>query len=196
MKTISVNLYSFDELSEAAKQVAIEKRRQSKYECDYLLECFSDDATGKIIEAGFEDPKLSYSLNNCQGDGLSFKASNYDKEKLIELFKKHLGPNKEKTIDLILDYLSIEIKGNTGNHYCYASKNDIELIFEYYNSEVPNIEDIIAAVESDLKDIYMNLCDELEKQGYEEIEYQFSDECITEDIQANEYEFTEEGHVY
>ena len=196
MKTISINLYSFDELNPAAKEKAIEKERQRKYECSYLLEGFNEDSIYKIINLGFENPEINYSLNNCQGDGLSFKASNYDKEKLIELFKKYLGPNKEKTIDLILNYLSIEIKGNKGNHYCYASKNDIELNFEYYKSEVPNIENIIAAVENDLKDIYMNICYKLEERGYKELEYQFSDECIIEDIQANEHEFTKEGNIY
>jgi hypothetical protein len=59
-----------------------------------------------------------------------------------------------------------------------------------------NIHTLVSYIEIDLQNVYIDLCKDLEKQGYEEIEYQFSDECIIEDIQANEYEFTEEGNIY
>jgi hypothetical protein len=44
-----------------------------------------------------------------------------------------------------------------------------------------------------LEQIYCDVCEELETRGYNEIEYQYSDECIIEDIQCNEYEFTKQG---
>jgi hypothetical protein len=41
-----------------------------------------------------------------------------------------------------------------------------------------------------------NMCDILEKQGYDEIDYYYSDEYIDEIIICNEYEFYADGTKY
>ena len=38
--------------------------------------------------------------------------------------------------------------------------------------------------------------DKLEKTGYSYIEYQQSDECVDEAIEANDYDFTDDGNIY
>jgi hypothetical protein len=195
MKTISINLYSFDELSEAAKQYAIEKQKLFKQDWDYL-DSFTESANDQIFEAGFSETKIQYILSCSKGDGLSFSSKRFDNDKLKELFRKHLGPNKEKTINEILNYCTFKLTGNNGNHYCYASKNDLTFEFDDYKANKVNIHTIVSYIETDLQNIYLDLCKELEGQGYEEIEYQFSDECIIEDIQESEHEFTEEGNIY
>ena len=46
---------------------------------------------------------------------------------------------------------------------------------------------------NDLKD---KICDKLEKQGYDEIDYLTSDEALKENIDMNEYRFEEDGEMF
>jgi hypothetical protein len=198
MKTIEIKLYKFEELSKEAQQTAIEKHRDSNNEFSDRADFISEDCNEQIKNAGFENPKVIFSLNYCQGDGLSFSADSYNK--LEELFIKHLGKGKEKTAKLLVENCEIKITSNNG-HHCYASKSDIDLSLDAYGSSInvtdtDRIDKVVGAVLEDLEDIYMNLCKELEKNGYEHIEYENSDEFIKEEIEGNEYDFTEDGKMY
>lgn len=195
MRTIEIKLYGFNELSAEAKKVAIEEHRGVKQEWD-VLDGFKENAIEQIKEAGFTESKLQYSLSNSQGDGLSFSADGFDGDKLKDLFRKHLGDKKEKTINEILNYCSFKLTGNSGNHYCYASKRDLTFEFDDFIGSHVQVHTVVSQIEKDLQDIYLSLCKVLEKQGYEELEYQYSDECITEDFEANEYEFKDTGNKF
>jgi hypothetical protein len=193
MRTVETKVFAFDELSKEAKENAIEQyRKHSQEHGEYLL-FFAESCDHYFTEAGFENTKLNYSLNYSQGDGLSFSAENYSK--LEELYNKVLGKGKEKTSKLLADSTSVSISHNKGR-YAYASKNDVELLVEDYAStyhNVDRIDEVCAKVEELLQEIYIDLCSTLEENGYAEIEYQDSDEAILEDIEANEFEFEEDG---
>lgn len=194
MKTVSINTYKFSELSAEAKQKAINWYKELQYED--LLPFFEDECNETLAEAGFDNAKVSYSLNYCQGDGLSFKADSYNK--LEGLFVAELGTDKDKTAKLLAEACTQVIKGNTG-HYCYASKSDIDLYIEGYHTnykELVNINTIVGKVLANLEYIYIDICKQLEKQGYAEIEWSLSDECIIENIEANDYDFTEDGKLW
>ena len=198
MKTIDIKLYKFEELSEEAKQTAIEKYRENQWEHGEFLIFFEEYCNEKIQEEGFKNPKVQYSLSNCQGDGLSFSADGYDK--LEELFINELGKGKEKTAKILAENCEVKITGNSGR-YCFASKSDIDLYLENYSSSINvlntnNIDIVISKVLAALEDKYISLCEELEKDGYNEIDHENSDEYITESIKANEYDFTEDGRQY
>jgi len=195
MRIIETEAYTFDELSDDAKEKAIEKFREEKYE--YLnLNFFYEDCVYQLEELGFVNPRVLYSLGHCQGDGLSFSADEYSK--LEDLYIEELGKGKEKTAELLAENSVFVCGGNKG-HYCYASTDDIDLYIHNYSSGIntgcENINEVVENVLHKLEDIYIDLCSQLEKQGYDEIEYQQSDECIIEDIQCNEYEFTKDGKL-
>jgi hypothetical protein len=190
MKTIEIELYKFTELSDHAKNVAIEKERDHEIEFDL----FSDFCHEKISENGFKgNIKLQYSLSYSQGDGLSFSCDYFDN--LNALFIEILGTEKQKTIDFIINNCSLKINGNNG-YYCYSSRNDIFLEFDDYKGNCYLIHETVSKVESKLKDLYIDLCKELENKGYSEIEYQYSDEYITETLIENDYYFTIDGLIY
>jgi hypothetical protein len=192
MKTIEIQLYKFDELSDEAKQNAIEMQRNNEYNID--LDFFKDDAKEQIDNAGFKgNVSLSYSLSYCQGDGLSFNCDYFDK--LNNLFIEVLGERKQKTIDCIINELAFSLDNNS-NRYCFASKSDLDLTLENYNRNYNNIESVVSKVREKLEDLYMDLCKDLENKGYSEIEWQNSDEYISEMLISNEYDFTENGIQY
>lgn len=194
MKTISINLYSFNELSEEAKQKAIDKW----YEYEDFPGFYNDLTESlKSKYPEFLNPVLSYSLSYCQGDGLSFKADKYTK--LKELFIEVLGPGKEKTAALLANNCTQILKGNTGR-YCYASRSDIDLYLENYTSSINctntnNIDTVIEKVRIKLEDIYLSACKDIEKEGYSIIEYRMNFEEFNELCEANEYTFEESGKM-
>ena len=73
MKTITVNLYQFSELSEQAKKYAINKHYENEqypFLSEDLIEFLKE--TLKENNCEFDNLKLYYSLSYSQGDGLCF----------------------------------------------------------------------------------------------------------------------------
>ena len=52
------------------------------------------------------------------------------------------------------------------------------------------------ALEADFKEVYLEICRQLEKEGYNYIEDMQSDETIKETLLINEYEYTENGDFW
>ncbi len=196
MRTIRTKVYKFEELNNNAKAVAIEWYK--KYD-EVYLDYLNDSALEQIEQAGFyDDVELQYSLSYSQGDGLSFSCNEVKESLLLSFFAEILGENKEKTAKIIIENCSFENIGNKGNHYCYASANDItfELDERGRKFESNSINKVVSQVESKLQRLYFDLCKDLEKQGYADIEYQRSDEVVVENIIANDYEFTINGNIF
>ena len=187
MKTIEI--YKFEELNKDTQSKIIEREREKT---EIYLDFFNDDCIEIIKENGFSGKiELQYSLSYSQGDGLSFSFDYYDN--LMQLFTDILGNEKKKTIKCIINNISLNCKGNNGR-YCYAHRNDISLELDnYYVKSSENIDNLISKVESKLRDIYIDLCKQLEQQGYSEIEYQLTDEYIIENL--TDYDFTINGII-
>ena len=187
--------YRFSELSEEAKKHALQYWRDKGFDVEVP---FSDNDGHEELtkEKGFTGIKLQYSLGNCQGDGLSFSAD-YEHDFKLKLVNKYLGPGKEKTAALLADYLIVHVKGNTGNHYCYASRSDVEVEVDYGGLTQANVYDKLMElsenIQSDIADDYMDLCKQLEKEGYEHYEHLDSDEYLGEFFEINDYLFYEAG---
>lgn len=199
MRIVEVKVLKFEELSDKAKKVAIDKQRTREQNNSNFTDDFTEFCVEKAIEAGFEEPKFQYSLSWSQGDGLSFGAKRYNK--LVDLFKEVLGAGKDKTAQLLADNMTQVFSGNKGNHYCYASKGDVDIYLENYTSSINvkntnRIDEVVANVLAKLENVYMELCKKLEKDGYADLEYRNSDEYQKESIEANEYEFTEDGERF
>ena len=97
-----------------------------------------------------------------------------------------------KTMAYQFGELSDQSKNTAIKEYRY-SKTKLESLFNKYLGKGKK-ETAKLLADNCLEDIYMELCAKLEKQGYNEIEHKSSDEYITEEIEANEYEFTEDGN--
>ena len=74
------------------------------------------------------------------------------------------------------------------NGYCYHENSKI---ITGYNNEAEDID-----VDDFDENIYIPLCLRAEKRGYEEIEYESSEEYFKDECEANEWEFLENGDMY
>jgi hypothetical protein len=117
----------FDELSEEAKESAIENERNSGRGFDETDAAFlTEDFQNQLAEKGFEAVKVFWSLNYCQGDGVAFygrvyaddlKSKDPEAKKLIERLEK------------VGDEISIEITG-ANNWYHHRNSMTVEIDFE------------------------------------------------------------------
>ena len=182
--TKRIEAFKYDELTNDVKE-AVNIKIAEYYED--LTPILSDDFIREINEKlpYFEEPKLQWSLSWSQGDGVSFSAT----VNVNEFLKTK---NLKKTIfDALCNYLQIKSTGNTG-HYCYASKSDIKWELNSYK-EYPRLENLIIKFIDDLKQEYKDLCNELEKMGYNAISYAYSEENTKNWIAFNNVLFEKDG---
>jgi len=140
MKTVTLNIFKFDELSETAKNKAVESFRESM---EYNDECVFENLTDLLVAIGFdEDVEIEYSLDyshipfaNVVSGGFNKKdltkaRKNYGGEKVVELFDLIENSEIERT-DLL----------EAINKFVFSM---IESDFEYYYSTESIIEEIEA----------------------------------------------------
>jgi len=162
MKTIEIQLYKFSELSETAKQTAIDKWYETEG-YPFLSDNLTEAVTEKLHERGCEvsDIKLLYSLGYSQGDGLCFTGTIEKEGYRLELSHRH-------------------------NYYFSRS-----ITMDFYDKDGEDVDTVEA-----LQDIYFSICREVEKIGYDELEYRMNFDEFSELSDANDYDYTEDGKLY
>ena len=196
MRTITkiFNIYTFDELSEKAKEKVVNTVREDLYNnhCDNV-----DDVIYECLyNYGVGEAEYNYSLSYSQGDGVCFYNMNlfsytrltskvYNK-KLNKFELEALTLLNEKEYELLLQYLNegynIKIVKNS-SMYCHSHTCTLEE--EYYYSddaeEENKMNNFIYDLKKKMENVYHNMCYEVERLAYNYIEY-ISDNEIKEDI--------------
>ena len=213
MRTIQVNLYQFDELNEDAKEKALEWAREidhTEFWFNEELKQFCESEWGNTVDVLKKYPKNVPSLPDI---GLSADSKKCDysvcawsqnhnhitPERItiqnLDKFIEFLGMDKRSWFIkwLLSDCIDISIgdysKGNM------AVNIDICDWPESYGDD-PNISDKENQLEKYSKmieDKINSLLSKYTKSLIKQIEDSYSDESLTEFIEANEYEFLENG---
>lgn len=167
MKTKTINLYSFNELSKEAQEKA-RAEWASKNDYPFLNEWMTERLKDLLAEHKIksDDMKVYYSLSYCQGDGAMFTGEFIWKKYTI--FITHSG------------------------HYHHSNSKSIE-IHETNNLGIDIGDDYEPKVYADFEKIYQKICKELERYGYDLIETEDSMENFKEMCDANDYFFTMDG---
>lgn len=139
MKTIQLELFTFDELSDDAKQKAIKDDRNSDardFYYDYTIEHYQH----ALKFVGFEDVDISFSGFHSQGDGASFTA-NYDSSLIdIEALKDNInnvqwGDNvDDKRINDAFNSIDEYLTG-LKNSLCYLIYKALQDEYDHQNSD-------------------------------------------------------------
>jgi hypothetical protein len=173
MKTIEVQIYKFSELSEVAKQKAIEK--MSYVDFDWWDSVYEDAENIGLKISGFDIDRGSY----CKGDFMA------DAEETANKIISEHGEECEtfKTAkNYILERDRLVAK--------YSDGKNIEIVTEYNENDFDNDCD-------DLDDEFLkSLCEDYRIILSKEYDYLTSDAAIIETIEANDYDFTENGEMY
>ena len=153
---------------------------------------------------GLDDLEVNYSLNYCQGGGLSFtgKVSVYDfitnplnKERL----EKDFTQKELKTLYFLANTMELGSIIIDRINYHYYHKNSVSFNYEYeigdYLRGKEKLEEVSEKFLNYIIDLFNIECDKLEEYGYDYF-YKISEEEAKEVCIANDYEFFEDGEFY
>jgi hypothetical protein len=157
MRTIETTIYTFDELSDEAKERAISQHRQCvEYpwfsECLDSLNAFCDEFNVKVTD---------YTLSDCHMASISTDAT-----------PKHFRGVKLSGFD----------REAMPTGFCF----DCDLRYTFHD-EFKRTGDAFYAFNDALQTFLISV--------RKDIEWHYSDEAITEYLEINNYEFTEEGDM-
>ena len=220
MKTIEIQIFKFDELSEGSKNVAIENFRNDNLDHDFIyddahksVEAFNaafgtkegsrswlDVSTRHIEDAilelnGFRLQK--YLTNNF---GVTFLKNKYLKHGQLSDTKKpfhRMMKQREITNNcpnkgkFSISYYSNLKKESSCNLTGVCYDDDLlQPIYEFLQKR--DFSNCTIDFKSLLNDCFQSLKKSIEN----EVDYRNTDESIIEEIKANDYDFTENGKIY
>lgn len=210
MKTIQLDLFTFNELSDEAKAKAIDNERNNEA-LEYHYSDEVDYYQDVLKYIGFTNAVISFSGFYSQGDGASFTAD-YDSSLInLEELKNHNTElyNLMARIDSVYGASGLtsdnRITANVkriSHHYSHHNTvtiddiaiNDIE--WGEYGSEDDKHNKAFELIENYLTSLKDDLCHIIYNSFRREYEYQNSDECIAGTLSINDYYFLEDGAFY
>ncbi len=208
MKTRTIKIYSYSELSDDAKEVAVSyvQNRLDSWVLDdwyyFIYEDFVREVKRQGIEIGTKHdgkvPSIYWTGFWSQGDGASFEGS----VDLLEYMKFHkLGNDYRKLYNFIKSYgggATIKQSGHYVHEYTMSVTVDLDTYdFEYggdYSTyEVNQLATQTNELEKHLGETVISLAKDLYKDLQREWEYITSSEYIAEELTEGGYEFLESG---
>lgn len=179
MRIEEVKVFTFDELSEDAKEKARYWYREGGLDYEWWDFSF-EEFRNELLDIGVETDTFWFALPPDRADFLiANRPSIVDPKKLLKASGVDL---RTKAARAVLNYeadLSIGTNqygsGSHQSHYVEADDDDIaEKVEEFFTDKLHNFK----------------------KRLEDEQDYLYSDESIDESIRINEYEFTEDGERY
>jgi len=200
MRILETKVYTFEELSEEAKEKAIENNRYMNV--DYW-EWYHNvyDAFKEKYSSLFEITEIYFSGFHSQGDGAMFEYGGIT-DKLIDEFiaQLELSPLRKKIVkDIFYFSGSGRQHGYYHNEHCCWHIINIECTYAYREGYYPNIDEFMYELQVDFDDYvrkkYIELAQQLYQWLEDEYEWHTSDEAIRECLIEGEHEFTENGEL-
>lgn len=196
MYTITKDVFKFNELSDSAKQAAIDAYRDVNVDYEWWQFTFED--AEKILEImGISDVEISFSGFWSQGDGASFTGKFSHNKGNVKALKAYAPKDKELAsiltrINKIQSRAFYKLAGTIGTRgrYCHAYTMHIANIYHTehgYNYDV-------ADAEAELLEAFQDVANWIYKRLEKEYDYLTSDEIVAESFVANDYEFDEYGN--
>lgn len=200
-------LYKFDELDDKAKDRAREWYREVSSDDDFHEFVYEDAATiGELMGLDIRqrrvntiggniryEPDIFYSGFWSQGDGACFQGRWEYKPDALQKVKEH-APLDEKLHNIAADLADPKLSGlyanivHRGNYY-HEYMMDIDV-----SADCDTAFEVSSEIEEHVKEALRDFARWIYKMLEAEYYYQNSNEVVDENIIANEYEFTEDGH--
>jgi hypothetical protein len=192
----------FAELSDSAKQNAIEKFRVGHLDYEWWDSVFDcAERIGEIIGIDFDHkrshtPAIYFSGFSSQGDGACFEGSYHYRKGSAKAIAAY-------TSDAELLRIARELQAVQSRNF-YKLEAHCRHTGRYNHSysmsvDVSHTDDAYRAIpddaEEDIRQLMRDFADWIYRTLEKEYDYLMSDEAITESIEANGYDFDDEGNM-
>ena len=199
MKTIELNVHSYNELSQRAREKA-----QYMYHEQFCFNDYSSDIIDYWVEKYnvkkyFDYKEAFYSGFYSQGDGAMFEYYNLKNDLIKEAIN---SLDVKKSIkDIMVNNLCIIARGKHIGHYCHEKSvnHNLEIYIEINSDAYTNLYTYIALYKDEIEQYIVNkyesLCSELYTMLKNEHENLTSEESVMMFYNANEIMFFDDGTV-
>jgi len=174
MKEIKIKIYKFSELSDEAKENALNRLYDINVVHEWWEFTYEDAKEAGIKITSFDIDRASY-----------VKADIDDVHETANLIIKNHGEHCEThktTKEFLADYDKLVEKYSDG-----VNKNRVAEDNEYeFDGEADDLED----------EFRKSICEDYRIILQKEYDYLTSEEAVIESIEANEYDFTDDGKIY
>jgi hypothetical protein len=222
MRTETIQIFKFEELSESAKENAREWFRRASsgdsFRFDFVIEEFqtvaemlgfeiAENVRKNKNDATVREPRVFWSGFCSQGDGASFEGEYRYKRGALAAVRAY-APNDATLHNIAkrlqaaqarIFYAGVFVVKQSGL-YCHEMTMNIAESFARYDSKWYSgsryDNSHTESAEADILECARDLARWLYKNLENENDYMESAEYIDECITANEYEFTETGEIY
>uniref|UniRef100_A0A6M3M9D2 Antitoxin of toxin-antitoxin stability system n=1 Tax=viral metagenome TaxID=1070528 RepID=A0A6M3M9D2_9ZZZZ len=202
-RTVEQTIYKFDELSDRAKEKAMDWYRQGQLDYDWWEFVYEQADTAakhlgiELDRKGKYTPAIFFSGFSSQGDGACFEGSYTYKKGWRAALMGEFGPGE--TLDALLalgkqlqdiqqpQFYKLQATCRHSGHY--QRSGCMAVMAEHADSMYRDIGD----AEDELRDALRSFADWIYDLLENEHDYLTADEQVAEAIRSNEYEFTVEG---
>jgi hypothetical protein len=200
MRVIETKVYTFDELDEKAKAKAIEDRRQLDQGDTFAAECVVYDFVNAIApHMGWriDKAKVYFSGFCSQGDGACF-AGYWDADKVYPSKLRAERPTDMELLRIVDGYAELAkacaANPDRDGEQCSARVKHSGPYYHKYCT-VFDVEGMTDGQEKEFIELSRDLMQHLYRALEQEHDYQNSDECISDLLEASEWEFTSDGKM-
>lgn len=211
-KVIETTVYTFDELSESAKETARSWYREGRIDDDWHEAVFEDfqaictilgitlaTKPVRLMGGGVRrKPCIWFRGFWSQGDGASFDGTYAYTPRSAKAIRSYAPRDEE--LHSIADALQAvqrrnfyQLHAEIVQHGLYCHEYSMTISVE---RDSPTYQDMTADAEETVIEALRDLARWLYRQLEREYEYQTSDEAVDKAITANEYTFTEDGRRF
>lgn len=200
MRKKTITIFEYSELTPAVQKRVLDKMRDWQVDYDWY-ENELDYWKEKLDQIGFENAIIAFSGFCSQGDGASFTADvNIEKllSSMIYRATKYKNARIFELVSLLHDKNAINIhlaKNHWGTHYSHERTISLNVDIDYPYESGSFWPKIVEQFENALDDFRIDLCSAIYTSLENEYNYLTSDEYIIETINANEYDFLENGEM-
>ena len=199
MRKVGIEVFTFAELSDNAKEHAREWFRQGiQFDADDTIECTILDAA-KLLGITIDRPRgarTGYAIDwDTNPVGAAFVGSWHASDVRPGAIQKEFP--KAFTLHAIardLESVAAEFPDAYAN--LEAGRGCFQRVEAYAADDSDDLDDCADAAEQAIVDALQSFAHWIGSTIAAEVDYQFSDECVDDSIRANEYEFTADGKVY
>lgn len=171
MRTIRTKVYKFNELSEDAKQKAIQWYRNGNYDDSF--------AWDNVVEDAAQIGLIIHSLDDHRPNKGEFETSAFEVSCKIVQEHGQMCDTYKTAVQFGIEWADLVKKHSDGiDIYKVAEENEYD-----FDNEADELE----------KGFLQSILEDYRIMYNKDIEYQNSDEYIIDAITANEYEFTQDG---